>query len=174
MKTTMYAVVAGCLLWTACGKSNEPPGQVVGYAPIYQSDSQITDIRAIEPQPIVHAGKIYIKGYDLYQVEVGKGIHVINMKNLYNPYKKTFIKVEGAEEISVLGNLLYTNNYNDLVVINISNLPKIEVVGRMKEAFHISGGDVPPARGYFECVDPNKGSVIGWTQKTLYSPKCKY
>ena len=169
-----YCLLAALLGLGACKGGSNGPDEVIGYAPIYQSDSTRADIRSDRPQPIVRGGKIYVRDKTMYQVEQGSGIHVIDITAPEQPVRKAFIHISGAQELSIKGDLLYANNYNDLVVINISNLQSVQLVKRMKDMFHITGGNVPPEKGYFECVDPNRGSVIGWQKKTLYSPKCKY
>ena len=174
MKQILYLLSAGLLLCTACNKNEAPPEEVTGYAPIYQTDPQVESIRSIPPQPIINGGKIYIKDHLLFQAESGKGIHILNIEDPNHPVKLAFLQIAGAQELSVKGNLLYSNNYNDLVVIDISNVQDARLVKRLGEVFHITGSSVPPERGYFECVDPDKGTVVGWEKKTLHSPKCKY
>lgn len=174
MKYTLYLLGASLLLCSACNKNNEPPEEVTGYAPIYQSDPQAGAIRSLPPQPIVHGGKIYTREGLLFQAESGKGIHVVDIADPASPARLAFIQVPGAQELSIKGDLLYTNNYNDLVVINISDVQHATLVKRLSQVFQVTGGTVPPERGYFECVDPGKGAVVGWEKKTLYSPQCKY
>jgi hypothetical protein len=116
---------------------------------------------------------IYVMGTTLYQVESGKGIHVLSFNNPSNPQKLAFIEVPGAQEISIKGSYLYTNNYNDLVVLDIAELTDVKVIKRMKDLFTFTTMDTPPLPGYFECVDPSKGRVVDWEQTTIYSPKCK-
>ena len=172
--TFLLSLLAAVIVFASCNGDNDTPKEVMGYAPIYQSDSSITEIRSEDPQPILEGGKIYVRNKELYQVEKGSGIHVLDITDPANPVKKAFIRIAGAQEVSIKENLLYANNYNDLVVINISDIKHVQLVNRMKDVFHITGGNVPPEKGYFECVDPGKGSVIGWQKKNLYSPKCKF
>lgn len=172
--TFLSAFLAAAIFLASCKGGSDTPNQIIGYAPIYQSDSSIMEIRSDGPQPILEGGKIYILDQSLYQVEKGSGIHVLDITDPAHPVKKAFIHIAGAQEISIKGTLLYSNNYNDLVVVDITNINRVQLVKRMKDMFHITGGNIPPERGYFECVDPEKGSIIGWQKKTLYSPKCKY
>ena len=149
-----------------------PPKQTEGWAPIY---SQAADaIGSTDARTIENGGKIYIKDDRLYQIESGKGIHVINISDKANPEKIAFIEVIGCQEMSIAGKTLYTNNLNDLVTIDISDINNVVEKDRKKDAFHILDKGHPPARGWFECIDPSKGEVIGWEMKTLYSPKCLY
>jgi len=170
----MYLFAAGILLFASCKNKNDSPAEIIGYAPVYQTDSDIETIRSTDPQPILAGGKIYIKDHILYQVETTKGIHVLNIQNPAKPEKVAFIQIAGAQELSIKGDMLYSNNFNDLVVINIADVQHVTLVKRVPEVFHIINTSTPPERGYFECIDQAKGPVVGWEKKMLYSPQCKY
>ncbi len=149
------------------------PEKIEGYAPVYGNLDDVQKIKSSGPAPIVNEGKIYIKGDMLYQIESGKGIHVINLKTPSNPEKSHFIEVTGAQEMAIKDNNLYTNNLNDLVVLDISNLNDVKVLDRVSGVFHLFDPKEPPATGWYECVDASKGDVIGWELKTLNYPKCR-
>lgn len=156
----------------ACIKNNNK--EVLGYAPIYGSLLDMTDIKSEAPKPFVNAGKIYLYQNYTFQMDNGEGIHIINSANPSNPVKIGYIKVKGCSEISIKNNILYTDNHRDLVGINISNINAIQVQSRLEKVFPGVNQEVPPAEGiFFECADPAKGTVIGWTQKMLTNPKCK-
>src|SRR5690606_32695485 len=127
-----------------------------------------------EARSIENGGKIYIKDKRLYQIESGKGIHAIDISNPSDPKKIAFIEIAGCQEMSIMGNMLYANNLNDLVTIDISDIHNVKETDRRKDAFHILDRGHPPSSGWFECIDASKGEVIGWELKTLYSPKCLY
>lgn len=149
-----------------------PPEETEGYAPVYAPKDEISKIAAVEPRAIEKGGKIYVRGHILYQVEAGKGIHVIDIQDGNNPKKIKFIQVTGAQEMAIMDNNLYTNNINDLVVLNIADINNVQVVDRVAGMFHLVDPTLPPATGYFECVDAKKGEVVGWELKTLYKPIC--
>ena len=173
MKKSFQLLAAAVVLMASCNKNNEPPKEILGYAPVYKTDEGVTEIKSDEPEPIVLGGKIYIKDNMLFQVEVSKGVHVLDITNPAQPVKKAFIQIPGAQELSIKGNLLYSNNFNDLVVIDISNAQNVTLVKRLTSVFEIAGVNAPPESGYFKCIDPNKGEVIGWKKEMLYSPTCK-
>jgi hypothetical protein len=165
----VFLVGAGCKPYDP--DQNIPPKQVEGWAPIYASSSAI---KTVDAQKIDKGGKIYSKGNLLYQIETGKGIHVIDISEPKQPQKLKFIEVNGCQDMAILGNVLYANSVNDLVTIDISDINKIEVTDQKENVFHLVNKNRPPARGWFECIDPSKGEVIGWELKTLYTPKCLY
>lgn len=149
------------------------PASVDGWAPVYSTSADAYTVSSTDPKTIEDGGKIYVKGKELYQVEAGKGIHVVDISNPVSPQKLRFIAIRGAQEMAIKGNYLYANNLNDLVVVDISNITSVKEVGRMKGIFHMVDQSYPPEDGYFECIDASKGTVVGWEQKTLKHPKCR-
>lgn len=156
----------------ACIKNNNK--EILGYAPVYGSLLDLTEVKSEMSKPFVNAGKIYKYAQYTFQIENGEGIHVINSSNPSAAQKIAFIKVKGCSEISIKNNILYTDNYRDLIGINISNINAVQVVSRLEKVFPGTNQEYPPVDGvFFECADPAKGTVIGWTQKMLTNPKCK-
>jgi hypothetical protein len=149
------------------------PEEIDGWAPVYNTTGDYTTVKSMAPQNIVNGGKIYVKGDTLYQVEAGKGIHVILIKQPANPQKVAFISVVGAQELAVKNSMLYTNNLNDLVVLDISQTDSVKLVDRISNVFNMVDSLRPPGTGYYECVDYKKGKVVGWEQKLLKYPKCR-
>lgn len=174
MRLPLLALAAALTL-VACNKAEddgipETPVEVEGWAPVY---AQPTGIKSGATRATERAGKIYIKGRMLYQVDVGKGIHAIDISTPSTPKKVGFIEVGGCTEISIQGNLLYTNSLNDLVVADISDLTNATEMGRVKDAFRLNNTR-PPGGGWSECIDAAKGSVVSWERKTLQHPKCYF
>lgn len=86
-------------------------------------------------EPVLMPGNIYVKDNFIYQLETGKGIHVIDSSIPSQAHRVGFITVNGSSQISIKNNLLYTNSYDDLVVIDISNLNSLTEVKRVPGAF---------------------------------------
>lgn len=162
------------LLLAACEGNNvtPSPAKVDGWKPIYSTNAEAVAIKGTDPRLIENGGKIYTKGNILYQVETGKGIHIIDISQPANPQKLKFITVRGVQEMAIKDNYLYANNLNDLVVVDISDLSAVKEVNRMVKIFHLVDQELPPSSGYFECVDASKGTVVGWEQTSLDHPKC--
>lgn len=159
----------------ACNPTNENANiKVMAYVPVYASP-QTSKLISSEPvRTTTNAGKIYAYGNYLFQVEQNEGIHVIDNSNPQQAKKIGFIKIPGASELAIKANYLYTNNINDLVVLDISNIASPQVVNRVADAFPPVDQSYPPAsRGYFECPDASKGTVIGWEEKLIDNPKCR-
>ena len=151
----------------------EPVGTVEGLSPIYVPDLEWNVIESLEPRPIEFLGKIYYKDETIFVNERNKGFHVIDNSNPTNPVPIRFIQVYGSEDIAIKGNYLYTDNVTDLVTIDISNLEDISVVDRIPGLYPESKKEYPEGySGYFECVDSEKGVVVGWEEATLDNPSC--
>jgi hypothetical protein len=172
MKYLFYFLIVGLV---ACDSrpQNQTEFQVRGYAPIYASVQSVNAISNDGVKPTEHPGKIYAYGNYLFQVEQNEGIHVIDNSDPRDPHKISFINIPACTEIAIKSNFLYTNNLNDLVVFDLSNINSPQQVNRIKDAFPQLRESYPPfSNVYFECVDPSKGVVVGWEEKTLQSPKC--
>jgi hypothetical protein len=162
--------------WTKIGPGNSGlyGGQLVmGYKPIYGEEVLSKKIvYSSTPIPVVEPGNIYAKGNLIYQVEVGKGMHVIDNSVSSQAHRIGFITVNGCSQISVKGDFLYTNSYDDLVVIDMTNVNNITEVKRVRGAFPEGRTNYfyiqPPGPGYYEC--PRYDSmVIGWRRDSVYT-----
>ena len=148
-----------------------PKGEVMGYRPVYSTDVN-THITFESPRPLKAPGKIYSYPPYLLVNELNQGIHFFNNNDPKNPEPIGFLKVGGNTDFVMKGNIMYVNNYSDLVAINISNKSNITELSRIAQPTWIA--DFPPMNEYryFECVDPDKGKLIGWELATITNPKC--
>lgn len=164
------------ILFYACepsGSSREPD-QMQGYAPVYASRQVVNTITTEPSKPTVRPGKIYAYGAYLFQVEQNEGIHIINNSNPQQARKIAFLKVPMATEIAIKSDHLYTNNLNDLVVFNLTNVASPQLVSRIADAFPVIDQTHPQfTNTFFECADASKGIVVAWELKTLDKPKCR-
>ena len=148
--------------------------RTMGYAPIYAPDNQIKTIVLTAPKTPENAGKIFVIGDYLFQVETGQGFHIMDISNPAEPKQSGFVTVTGCAEIAVKDGYIYTNNLQDLVVLSITE-DKVNVIRRVPNAFEtVMNNSRPPERGKFECPDPSKGTVIGWQKKKILNPACSY
>ena len=91
-----------------------------------------------------------------------------------NPQNVKFIAIPGVLDIAIKNNILYADNFTDLVALNIADLENIEVVNRVENLYPEHQNYYPANfEGYFECVDPEKGVVIGWEEVELRNPQCR-
>ena len=165
------------LLLNSCTNDNDAVKNtniINAFVPIYM---QLTDVENIQTEPAtatVKAGKIYAYGNYIFQNDQYKGFHIINNSNPANAQKVAFLKVPFSTEIAIKGSFLYCNNVSDLVVFNITNPTAPVLVKRVKNAFPLIDQTYPPVTNtYFECVDKNKGIIVGWEQKRIVTPNCR-
>ncbi|MGK7391419.1 MAG: hypothetical protein ACNS60_13770 [Candidatus Cyclobacteriaceae bacterium M2_1C_046] len=146
--------------------------EVEGFKPIYVNAEEAFDIRMMDVQPIEVAGKLYLYNNLLLINEIGKGIHMIDNTNPANPVKLGFVKVPGSHDMVIKGDVIYANNYGDLIAMKLTADKEIIITERIKNVIQ-SNSLYPLERGfYFECPDPSQGIVTGWQKTTLTNPQC--
>jgi hypothetical protein len=149
--------------------------QIRAMVPIYSTQQSANVIGVEAAKPTLHPGKIYAYGNYIFQIEESLGIHIIDNTIPQQAHKIAFLRVLSASEISIKSNFLYTNNLNDMVVFDISNISSPQLVNRIQNAFPQISQDYPPFEHVsFECVDHSRGTVIGWEEKIVdEEPKCR-
>lgn len=147
----------------------------MGYKPVYSTSAELYLIQNMPARAVTNAGKIYVKDNYIFQNEIGEGIHILHNTNPASTVRTGFISIKGSQEISIKGNYLYSNNYDDLVVVDITDVNKVKEVNRLKNIFYKNNFQLsPPAgSGYFECSDNKKGIVINWVRDSITNPKCR-
>ncbi len=146
-----------------------------GVKPIYANGDEL-NIQLEEPREYVELSQIvyahpYILIGELYQ-----GIHIIDNTVPANPEKLMFIRIPGSTSFTIGDGVIYSSSGSDLVTIEFDN-DSVQERSRIEAYF---GGfdafdqEAPPNHsGFFECVDPEKGIVIGWQEATLENPECR-
>lgn len=177
MNRPHYLGILLLLLFSACkpDKTNSVIGKVSGFKPVYSTSAELYLIQNKPARAVTNAGKIYVKDNYIFQNEMGEGIHILNNSNPANTVRSGFISIKGSQEIAIKGNYLYSNNYDDLVVVDITDVNNVKEVNRVKNIFYKNNFQLsPPAgSGYFECADNSKGIVINWVRDSITNPKCR-
>ena len=143
------------------------------WKPVYALDTSYRTVTYTAARPVVNAGKIYVKDNFIYQCEVGDGIHITDNTDPAVAKRIGFISIPGCEEISIKGNVLYTNNHYDLVAIDISHFQNPQVISRTSNVFYGSSGmphtwEQPKDTGYYQCPNIYIDSVIvGWAKDSV-------
>lgn len=152
----------------------------MGWKPTYVADTSIKKVKFYNsPRPMVTAGKIYVFGNTIFQNDIGKGIHLIDNAAPANAKRVAFIELGGNTDISIKGNYLYANNFNDMVVIDITNISAPVEVKRFKGVFNTFDSQrpynwqAPPDTGYYACPRYfNDSIIINWVKDSVY-PYCR-
>ena len=165
-------LAASCWKYPNNGTDNPDTTKVWGYKPVYGSEPEAKNIAyTSSPRPVVSGGNIYAFNKYIFQLDPGLGIHVIDNTIPEQAKRIGFITVKGCSEISIKNDKLYTNSYDDLVVLDFSNLNNVREYSRLKGVFteYKYGSPLaqPPASGYYEC--PTYGAfVTGWVKDSVY------
>lgn len=177
--------LSGCWGWQ--GKPDRPVTftKVLGYRPVFTTDTAMLRVQSEPPRSMKNPGKIYVRGNLLFQNDIGYGIHIIDNSIPSQARPIGFIKVNGSSEISITGNYMYVNSFNTLVVIDITDLQNVIVVQRIPDAFQqgLSAGNYqhyyipPPEHGvYYDCsmTGYQPGMLqTGWVRDSVYN-MCYY
>ena len=145
------------------------------YKPIYISNEAAQVVSFESPRDVKTQGKIYIKDQWVFIGDINLGVHVIDNSNPENPNKIGFIQIFGNHDISIKGNIMYADNFEDLVAIDFSNMQQPVITKRIEGVYTLESNRYPPNvpyGTYFECVDPSRGYVVEWEKTDIDDPKC--
>lgn len=141
-----------------------------GYTPLYGSATS-SEIKIGPPITISNPGKIYSYNHLLFVNEHNLGVHIIDNATPAQPAQIAFIEILGNSDIVIKNDIMYADHMGNLVALKLNNFNSIEKVGELSLGNWLLG--VPPPRNFnFECVDPEKGMVIGWRKEKLINWDC--
>lgn len=110
--------------------------------PVYKTLEEIRQDIAVEaPKALREPGKIYFYNNYILLNEIREGLHIIDNSNPENPVKVAFISIPGNVDMAVKNNVLYADNFIDLLAIDISNPEKPVVKNRTENVFEAEGVD---------------------------------
>jgi len=165
-------LLAACSL-SSCWDNDAPIWDVTdveGLKPVYLDPGISKTIAREAPRNIADGGVIFSYGDLLLVNDKGQGLHVIDNSDPADPQFLYFINIPGNYDMSLKGDLLYVDNFDDLVTIRLT-ADDIEIINRVAGVIEIDNH--PRQIGiYFECVDASKGQVIGWEPTIIAQPKC--
>lgn len=168
----MVFLISGCLEEPTVNVDNIPE-EVEGMQPIYFQADEWKSFSVSGPEPVKNLGKIYYKDQHIYVIERNKGIHIIDNTNPANPIHIKFINLKNCNDVAIKGNILYADNYTDLLSIDITDFDNIQLVNRLPNLYPEPLTYPDNYSGYFECYDPTKGQLGGWELATLTRPQCR-
>lgn len=170
IKNYLLIVVAFLLFF-----SGSPVYLFDGYKPIYVPASEAKLIKTLEPREVDNQGKIYIKDQYIYIGDVEKGVHIIDNSDPTKPQKIAFIQIYGNHDIAIKDNIMYADNLDDLIAIDISDIQNIQVSKRIEGVYKLPSQTYPenvPYGTYFECAESDRGIVVGWEPTQIQNLEC--
>ncbi len=106
------------------------------YSPVYKMASALREGIAIEaPRSLKNPGKIYAYGNYLLINEVQEGLHIIDNSNPSSPQNLAFLAIPGNADMAIYSNVLYADNYMDLVAFDINQITQPVLVHRIENIF---------------------------------------
>lgn len=135
----VVAAICLIILFSGCSKDKAAQKDTYTYTittPVLKSRAEVlAAINGNISEPVMTAGKLYIKDQFIYLNEVERGIHIIDNSNPSHPQQIAFLNIPGNMDIAVRNNILYADTYTDLLAIDISNPRKARVVNEIRNFF---------------------------------------
>jgi hypothetical protein len=178
-KLFLQLLIPGLLLASCIGKSSGGESwnsniKTWGYKAVYGPDSIAKKIiYSPNPQVVTNGGNIYAFQNYIFQVDPGLGIHVIDNSTPSSAHRIGFITVKGCAQISIKDGKIYTNNFDDLVVLQFIGLNDVVELSRLKAVFTESKLAEPPLSGYYECPRPDS-FVVDWKKDSVFQRCYKF
>lgn len=166
----LLLVLYGCIIDSEF-RPMMPTGEVTGYRPVYRSEAG-TQITFESVRPLKNPGKIFTYPPYLLVNEQNQGIHFFLNNDPENPEPIGFLKIGGNTDFVMKGSIVYANNYSDLVSLNVANRSNIVELSRIAQPSWVQEFPALSEYRFFECVDPTKGTLVGWELATITNPKC--
>ncbi len=114
----------------------------IKYEPVYKTLDEIRQPVSMEsPRALKNPGKIYLYHSYLLVNEQLEGIHFIDNSDPSNPVNVGFLKIDGNLDMAIKGNVLYVDNYIDLLSIDLSLPMQPVLVDRDQNVFPNYGED---------------------------------
>jgi hypothetical protein len=134
----LFIVLFGSSLLFSCVDEVKNTYSYRTMMPVYleMKDVRAKEISIAPAQEIENPGKIYIYNDYLLINEPNQGIHVYDNKNPANPINLSFIPIEGNVDLAINSDILYADNYVDLLAFDLSNIRNIRLVKRVNDVFN--------------------------------------
>ena len=161
MKVRIFILALMAIVYQSCLKDSCSSDQLhYRYDPVYKTSDEIRnlEIKLSTSKDLVHPGKIYFYNNYLLINEINEGIHVIDNTNPSAPLKVGFISIPGNLDLAIQSNILYADNYVDLLAIDISNITAPQLKKRREEVFPAIGKDL------------TKGFIVGYVNSPVKLP----
>jgi hypothetical protein len=134
-KSLFVLAILACFI-TSCTTDNcTNTIKYMANVPVYKTKAEIIDVKSMPAMPLEKTGKIYVQGNYLFINELETGIHIIDNTNPKSPQNIAFIKVPGNVDMAVRNNIMYADNYTDLIALDITNPNAVKIGNRVENAF---------------------------------------
>ena len=155
--TYLTALVLTALLFGCIEEECEQTILFQGFSPeiVSPDDWRNSNFGCGTGLPVCEATGFYVYEQYLFIVENGEGLHVIDNSDPANPEAVTFMEVPGGQGIAVRNDILYLNQYTDLVAFDLSDPTEPSFISRTEDVFE--------PYSVFAEVLPNGDFVANWS-----------
>ncbi len=157
LQSIACAVLALLLFTTSCTKDKcETTRTYVRYNPVIKNLTEIRQFQVLPAQQMQAYGKIWLYGKYLLVNEPKKGIHIFDNSNPSSPQALSFISIPGNVDMAVRDNMLYADNYMDMLVIDMHNPQTPALHKRMENTFT-----------FYQNADNNNSLVVDYEEELV-------
>lgn len=121
-------------VFTGCKKDEYEKVQIVKMISVQQM--RALPVGMTKATQAKKTGKIYLYNDYLFINEPNEGIHIYNNTNPIAPVNVGFLQIPGNVDLAVRNNILYADNFIDLLAFDISNMSNIKQVKRVTDVFN--------------------------------------
>lgn len=145
------------------------------YTPVYAKMDEYREAIAPEaPRTLDNTGALYVYKNYIFINERKEGIHIVDNTDPEHPTPIAFLKIPGNFNMGIRNDLLYADNFVDLVVMDISDPLDVKFAGRTENVFtsyqfyedlgHLVYYEESEASMELSCSDLNFGRDVFWLE----------
>ena len=186
MKVSILSIVFSSLLFTGCLQDEcQDTLTYRVYEPVVVSaaDWRSSTFTMSEPTEVCDPTGFYVYGDYLFILDRNAGMHIFDNRDNNNPRSLSFINIPGGQGLAVRNDILYVNQYIDLLAFDLSDPREPALLHRTEDVFEVYSvfaGQLPGSGEYIidysptdqtrelECGDPNFGHNY-WLEDRWYS-----
>lgn len=123
---------------SSCLKDNcEREVTYIRSTPVYMTKDEIRlgTVTTEEPRELEDIAQFYYYNQHIFITERKEGVHIIDNRNPESPQTVAFLNIPGAENMAIKDDILYVNNYIDLLAIDVSDIQNTSLIGRTNDVF---------------------------------------
>jgi len=106
------------------------------YEPVQYTKEQLREVKIEAPKDLERPGKIYVYKNYLFINEMYEGVHIFDNSNPASPKNLVYISIHGNIDIAVRDDILYADNFIDLLTFDISDINDIKYLSSTQDVFN--------------------------------------
>lgn len=177
-KTFILLLTSGLFffLTQSCVKDScEGVQTFVQWDPVYKTVDEIRqDIQVGSARELCRPGKLFYFADYIFVNEFREGVHIIDNRDSDNPVNVAFMQIPGNVDVAVKGNVMYADNFIDLLTFDISDPTNPTFKTRTEDVFgsialheelgHLLYYEETEITVEVDCADPRYGNSRWGTQ----------